>query len=475
MALPLPKVVPDIAPGGGIVTAMGGINALNNAMYEAEYNKQKAKFAPYSIGAQAMSQMAYANLLAPQMMAKVMNNENLLAGMTEDQKRAALQGLYRAGSGQGTGNAILNMPGMPGMQGIQDAFQPEKRFSFTNFLQDMFRKKISPEEQQVNALVAPTQPQVQSNPMNSMNVPSPQASINNNAVQGGSNPVVDQEELNNAYNQWMNTPEGKRELAKGENANIPDENEMRAMIASGNAEDQRTLAQKAGEFAATKKQLETLGGHRGDAIRDIGEQQIMLSATGGNLNTLIDDFTNPEFIALRSKFPVLQDLQLKAAAHFKDPMVQNMVGKIIADLESFKSATIMGFKGQTLKREFDFADKLKPSEKDTVYTALGKLQSLKALHDIAEKKNALISKYIQQDEMNVPEAIARANKAVDIRNIQNQVRQLTQPLHKIKNSKTGETIYLTPDRFKEEGFTTEQGMSRTPASLETGKSNVNIR
>ena len=37
MALPLPKVVPDTGPGGGLVTAMGGINALAHNMLKRKY------------------------------------------------------------------------------------------------------------------------------------------------------------------------------------------------------------------------------------------------------------------------------------------------------------------------------------------------------------------------------------------------------------------------------------------------------
>lgn len=37
MALPLPKVVADVGPGGGLVTAMGGINALAHNMLKRKY------------------------------------------------------------------------------------------------------------------------------------------------------------------------------------------------------------------------------------------------------------------------------------------------------------------------------------------------------------------------------------------------------------------------------------------------------
>ena len=37
MALPLPRVVPDVGPGGPLITAMGGMNALQKQMLENQY------------------------------------------------------------------------------------------------------------------------------------------------------------------------------------------------------------------------------------------------------------------------------------------------------------------------------------------------------------------------------------------------------------------------------------------------------
>ena len=44
MALPLPRVVPDTGPGGGLVTAMGGINALKQKMLDAKMKELKNQY-----------------------------------------------------------------------------------------------------------------------------------------------------------------------------------------------------------------------------------------------------------------------------------------------------------------------------------------------------------------------------------------------------------------------------------------------
>ena len=75
MALPLPKVVADVGPGGPLVTAMGGINSLHNDMLLRKINAIKAQYAPVTAQAEAASKLAYANLMGPQFLAKILGND----------------------------------------------------------------------------------------------------------------------------------------------------------------------------------------------------------------------------------------------------------------------------------------------------------------------------------------------------------------------------------------------------------------
>jgi|GEM_PF-1579848 len=421
MALPLPKVVPDIAPGGGIVTAMGGINALNNAMAEAEYNRVKAKLAPYSIGAQAASQMAYANLLAPQMMAKVMNNENLLSGMSEDQKRAALQGLYRAGSGQGTGNAFLQMPGM---QGIQEAFAPRNRFSFTDFLKNQFRKRISPEQQQVNALVAPTQPRAQDNPMSSMNVPNTQASIANNNAQEPLN--ENDPDIFKKAEMWQASPEGQAMIEKTGNINyLPEDPQyLNDWYEKQQQGQQKTLAEKSGEFAGVKEEGKELGKIRGDDIKEIGREQQSLRRSGTTIDRLIGIIQNPTFRSMRENIPFYQEKQLKVLKTLGTPEQKDLIGDFISTAQDYIASTVNSFNGRALQKEFDLANKMKVDENDNIYVAEGKLRSLKTLKEIAQKKNDIILQLMQKKHMNLGDAAAIADKSVNTKAIEKHVNEL---------------------------------------------------
>lgn len=62
MAIPLPQVVPDVGPGGGIVTAMRGMNALTQSNLQNEIARAQAKYAPYNAYADALSKIAYAQM-----------------------------------------------------------------------------------------------------------------------------------------------------------------------------------------------------------------------------------------------------------------------------------------------------------------------------------------------------------------------------------------------------------------------------
>lgn len=62
MALPLPKVVADVGPGGGIVTARRGINALRNDEFQNDIAKSNAQYAPYTNYANALSKIAYGKM-----------------------------------------------------------------------------------------------------------------------------------------------------------------------------------------------------------------------------------------------------------------------------------------------------------------------------------------------------------------------------------------------------------------------------
>ena len=66
MAIPLPKVVADVGPGGPFVTSARGLNSLRREQAEAQY-------APYTNYANALSKMAYAQYSPANAIAQIMS------------------------------------------------------------------------------------------------------------------------------------------------------------------------------------------------------------------------------------------------------------------------------------------------------------------------------------------------------------------------------------------------------------------
>lgn len=80
--------------------------------YANQLAKLQAQYAPITIPAEASSKLAYANLMGPQFLAKLMSNSDLLANIPEEQKAPLLNYLKTAGttSYSGLGNQGMVNP-----------------------------------------------------------------------------------------------------------------------------------------------------------------------------------------------------------------------------------------------------------------------------------------------------------------------------------------------------------------------------
>ncbi len=466
MALPLPKTVSDVGPGGGLVTAMGGINSLANENILRQINQIKKKYTPATTEADIRSKNAYAALVGLQPAGKILGNENAFAALNDEQRNAiAKLFLNKSGLGNGNNNApnALNQtpPSYSGTgQPSSNSFSDYVRNALKGLIGGNSQSQGSPPQNSFNQMGAPqSAPQQQQAPQ--QEAPQAREPQVGDAVQGeGAN----NEQLS-AYDEWMRSPEGQAELAKGEKANIPD---VEGVLAWKRAKDERqavkalemtltqgqrpkTNAEKIGEFQGTKEQGKQLGKLSAKVINDIGQQQLSLSNSGANLDKLIGDLNDPKFIELRDSIPFFQSKQLKALSKIGTREQQEMIGNFIADAKSFAGSTVNSFKGQTMKREFDYADQLKPSEDDTVAVARGKITALKTLKEVAERKNDIILGLMQDQHLNLGDAVKQANKMVDLKGIDKEVRKLTaQPI-------TDDDIATTA---RETGMTREQVIQR---------------
>lgn len=448
MPLPLPKLIPDMPEGGRIVGAMNAANALANNMYLKDINQAKAYYSPITEPANAISKLAYAQFIAPQFIAKAIKDPRFLANISEEQKNNLVNLVANAAERQNNPlNIISNLRNNANAANHQNPLN-----SFSGWLKDTYKNIIGANaNQNVNALNESPLPVVPDQGGHPMEL---------TLTQGIRTPrspkphAIPDNELWDTYNLWARSPQGQMKLRQTPNYQ-PTPNELAQWNANNNPSTQKSFAENTGEFLGEEKQGEELGKFRAKAIDEIGHNQLQLSNTGANVDRLINDFTDPTFIQLRETLPFFQDTQLKALQHVGSPQQREFIGKVIGDIEAFKGATVMGFKGQTLKREFDYADKLKPTTNDTVYTALGKLETLKALKEIAYEKNKIVRDLIKNKKLDLAEAVEIADKRLPIKEIEKSVRNLTQPMITIRNKNTGDFITVTKARAKTMGVINE--------------------
>lgn len=412
MALPLPRVVPDTGPGGGLVTALGGINALNNAYQGTRYNKVKADYAPSTLAAEAASKLAYANLMGPQFLAKLLQNPGAIANMGDPAARSALQKAVQAGMGQGTGQNYLNqMPQPPQHTGVG---QPSSN-NFSDKIKNAFMSLIGKQGNQGNQgnnPLAQVMPQMQQQQTNPMDMPQGNPAMNAMPSKRPKDGVMLEGQ------QWYNS---KGEPVYAEEEQSPNGSQMELELTGGKPD--ATWAEKTGRLKGEEKQGEKAGEYRAKAQQEIGDSQIGLSHSGAVLDRMTKIVKNPAFQQMRSKIPFFQDKQLNYLMKTGTPEEKKLIGDFLSTAESFIASTVQGFGGRPLVREFDLAQRQKISPNDPVHVAEGKLQAAISLHDIAEKKNDIISGLLEKG-VNLSDAVKRANKMVDVSAIEKQTNEL---------------------------------------------------
>lgn len=400
--------IPNIAapgPGGVFQDSLNALNSYRNAMAERKYNEVKAQYAPVTAQAEAASKLAYANLMGPQFMAKMLGNEGIVGNLSQDQLQNALATTYRAGTGQGAGANIFSQ-----MQ------QPQPPENVSNKLVNHLLGKLG---------VGDNQMAQQANPLAANGMPSeyvPQNDQHEDIMNALSNsrPRNSQGSLA-GYQAWASP--------QNQDINTP------------------TYAENTGQYKGLVKEGEKLGDIRAEDIGNIGKEQLALSNAGVSMDRMIGLVKSPEFQGLRDTVPFFQDKQLSVLSKTGSREQQNLIGDFISTAQKMQGDAVNSFQGKAMQREFDYAQKLKIDENDTVGVAEGKLRALKSLKDIAETKNDIILDLMENQHMNLGQAVKVANKQVDFKGIENKVNELLEPRVKITNS-AGESRYVTKAEAK---------------------------
>ncbi len=480
MALPLPRVVADVGPGGPLVTSMGGINSLANQNILRQINQIKKQYTPATTEAEIRSKNAYANLIGLQPAGKILANENAY-GALNDAQRNEINRLFlsRGGiqsnlpfpntNGNNGGNSLNQMPQTTG------SGQPHTN-NFSGYMKNAIKNVFSAlggnDQQQSNSQNALNNPQQGTSQPMSQQQPSVQQGESQQSVPQGGEPQIgdtvtepdDDPEFTRAFKDWQFSPEGQRELKKGEKANIPGREEAVTRynlkygippIESTDIQPNKTNAEKIGEFQGVKEEGKELGKIRAKSIDDLDQQYQQAVQAEVPVDHLIDLTQNPEFKNILNTIPLFQDKQLKVLSNFGTPEQQKALGDFTTTATNAVANTVNSFKGRILDKEVTMANQMKITPKDTWNTMVGKLASIKTFNEMTKKRARLASELIQKEHLNRGEAIEKADKQLDGKAIRQKVEQKLNPISDEDINHTAKINGMTREqviqRLKSEG------------------------
>jgi hypothetical protein len=412
MALPLPKVVADVEAGGPLVTSMRGVNALTASNLENQIKRVQAQYAPLTTQAEAASKLAYANLMGPQFMAKLMGHPEILANMSEDQRNKALNMVYGAGTGQGTGNNFMN--NLP---------HPKQEESLFGMLKNKLGSIFTPSSQ--GSLQSPAQAP-QNAPMGSQQTQMPQQQFNPQDVQA-------------AVQAYRNSPEAQQKAQAEGMYTIPNQNElMNWYQKNGNAPvaqppiekpavTSKSWPEKYGEFKGIEKEGEKLGELRASAIDEFGEQYQQAIQAEQPVQHLMEMTQNPIFINMRNKIPFFQDKQLAALSKLGTPQEQQLVGDFVTTATNAVANTINNFRGRILDKEITMANQMKISPNDTWNVMVGKLGSIATFNEMTKQRAYIAGQLMEKKHMNRAQAVNEADRMVDGKAIRKEMEGKLNP------------------------------------------------
>lgn len=407
MALPLPKVVSDIGPGGGLVTAMRGINALADDLLQNEITGVKAQYAPMSTEADVASKLAYARLVGLQPIGQLLKNPDAFSSLSEDEKRVVLGRYYQAG----TGNALSNSPetgmssnatsnslaSLPSNQGEQD----NSPFSFSRWAKGKL-KNIFGED---NSAPVQASPSVNTFAYGAQPSPQPQGeSLGMPNIQP--EPTIE----DRALAAWMNSLEGKAAQYK-----IPNKEVLTDWYRKKQANQPagKTYSERAAQHSDIKAEGAELGKIRAQSIKEMDDQYQQAIESGAVINHLTEIVRDPHFKKLRDEFPFFQDMQLKAITKLGNAAEQEQTGDFINTISTALSKTISSFPGRILDKEFPLSEKMKVSDNDTWNVMVGKLSTIAMFDEMTKKRSKLATRLMEKHHINKGEALEMADAQVD--------------------------------------------------------------
>jgi hypothetical protein len=375
-----------------------GVDLYKNIL-AAQIEKIKKQYAPVTMQADAASKLAYANLMGPQFLAKLMGNPDLLANLPEDQKNQLLPFLVHSGSGQG-----FNNPAMP--NAVQQ-HNPNNK----NTINSQNNRNYDP---------ITTIPTVNNRPTNNIVLsPRDQQGVDN-LQPGGSYTIQDQ-------------PQSQPQPAVSYNPPV------------GN----KTFAENAGEYAGVKEEGKEAGKLRADDLADLGKQYEAELNLSDKYNGVHDLINNDVFRNMRARIPGFQGMQLNVLKNYGTREEKELIGKFENTANEILKDTISTFPaGKILKGEVDIGKNMKINKSDPMEVIIGKIGSAETYHQLKLQRQKMTADIMRQYHYDKAKAEDLANKNLNSQAIINGINKKLDYSIQIRNKKTGqiETVPVSEAR-----------------------------
>lgn len=376
-------------------------NPLGEALYKAMLTKQarmeaatkeaELPYAGLSSAANAASKMAYAKLMGPQFMAKLMGNENLLANMDNPkQKLDAITGAAGAGGGSDVSDMIMrywaqNQGMSPQPQQMQQ--QPQQQMQQPQMQQ---APQQMPQQQAAQA-----QPQMQQPP-----------------TMGGEEGI-------------LNYDATGKQVPMGEG----------------------DFAENVGKYKESVGKREAAGKERGQLnekkMGELGDAYMGGTKILSTLDSMIKTVNSPVFENMR-QLPILQQHELGFYANYGTPEEKQAVGTFVADQGQLVKDFVQSLGSQAVKSEIGLANSTKPNAADMPDVIKGKVDALYSLTKLANERTALTHDLMRTKGMDYFDAQRKADKMLKGDEIRQQVHDKVYPPKTVNPSHiTAENLQYT--------------------------------
>jgi len=490
--LPLSKVVPDAEPGGPLLSNLNAINEFANKMHERRYNKVKADWANTTIPAEAASKLAYANFMAPQFVAKFMQNPVLMAQLSDAQKNTLRDLVTSAAtnpinqglnSNKARGNSLNQMPTQMRSSGISS--QPSTN-NFSGGIKNMLNSLFSvfkPRTMNQNQPMAQNQmaalAQNQERPQSAAPMNDEQSNAANESQTGAQDLNVQEEEKEKAYNDAVlalaQTPEGKAKIDSGlipdrdsainwndaiKNGKTPPPIEyigaqeevdpetnkpMKLTVREGQKAPERELTwdEKAGRSAGIQAEGKEAGTIRAQSQKELDQEYTQALQLKTPLTNLREIIKNPIFQNAR-KLPGFKGTQTDLTSFLGTKAEKEIIGKFTANVQQLVANTVKGFGGRILASEIPLSESMKINKHEDTDVMLGKLPVLEEFNELTLQRAKVASELIEKYHINKGKALVQANELINGDAIREKIQKEFEALPKYnQHPVTEKTIQST--------------------------------